>query len=277
MTMGIYVPSRGRAGMLSSRINTAKFIKQATYVVPTDEVRRYQNALSYFGDGFEVLGCEVDGIDAVRRWIGATALTRNENKFLMLDDDLNFCVRKSAESFHLRPAEKGDVAAMLEWTDRMLDDYAHVSVSPRQANNVMEKGDSRTCLKYNKRTIRYLAYQTSPFLQMKHGRVPVMEDFDVNLQLLRSGRKNVVSYWWAQDQRETGSQGGCSSYRTLETHDAAARKLAELHHPFVKLRTKKNKGASTKFAMGFVERTEVTIYWEKAYQSSQKGAENVRD
>jgi hypothetical protein len=271
--MKIYIPSRGRAGVITQRQSTVSFVTRATFVVPPDEEERYGRVLRNASkDEVDVLACPEEGIAAVRRWIGEHAAKHKLDRFLMLDDDLLFCVRKSETAFNLRPADKLDVAYMLEWTDKMLDSYAHVSVSPRQANNVMPDGSVETAVKYNKRTIRYLAYQTEPFLKMKHGRVPVMEDFDVNLQLLRAGHQNIVSYWWAQDQRETGSAGGCSIYRNPENHDAAARKLAELHAPFVTLRKKVNKAGVSKHAQSMKERTEVTIYWEKAYKSSQERA-----
>lgn len=271
MTLPIYIPSKGRAGYLFSKTMTVKFFDECTFVVSPAEVDRYKFALAS-KPKIKVIGCNVEGIAKTRLWIGQYAKAHKQKYFLMCDDDLNFCVRKSPESYHLRPSTKEDVAAMLKWTEDKLKTYAHVSVSPR-ANNAgvprLQSGDVSVLWQENKRTLRYLAYQTDAFLSMKHGRVPVMEDFDVNLQLLRSGRKNILSYWWAQDQRETGSPGGCATYRTHELHEAAAHKLFELHSPFVKLREKENKSQTVKAAEAFRKRTEVTIFWEKAYQSSQ--------
>jgi len=257
--------------VLTSKIMTNKFIGEATYIVPPEEVERYKRQL---GDKYEVLPCTEEGIAKTRHWIGRLAKKRGEAKFCMMDDDLNFAVRKSVETYNLRPCTPVDIKAMLTWIEDNLTKYAHVSVSPR-ANNAgvprMKSGTVETLVMENKRTLRVLAYRTDEFLSVKHGRVPVMEDFDVNLQLLRSGRPNLLSYHWANDQRETGSLGGCFSYRTLEAHNAAARKLVELHAPFVELREKINKAAMTKAAESLRTRLEVTIQWNKAFESSQGG------
>lgn len=271
MTMGVYIPSRGRAGVLFSKIMTIKFLDDsAVFVVPPDEKATYERALKNNGRANPVLACKEEGIAATRHWVGKQAKKRGEHQFVMMDDDLNFCVRKSKDGFHLQPADRDDVTVALAWLgEKMQGDIAHASISARQANNQMESGDVDTLVKYNKRTLRVLAYQTDPFLKMRHGRVPVMEDFDVNLQLLRAGYRNAVTFWWAQDQRETGSAGGCSVYRTHALHEAAALRLNELHPQFVTLRQKENKSGTSKAAAEFRTRTEVTIQWEKAYQSSQ--------
>jgi hypothetical protein len=272
MTMGIYVPSMGRAKYLFQKTMTIKFIPNFTFVVPPDEVDAYVAAVRHL-NAHTVIGCPAKGIAATRLWIGEYARKKKQDKFLMIDDDLNFAVRKSVDAYNLRPSTSTDIEEMLEWTEDMLNEYAHVSVSPRAVNAgvpALKSGNVETLWQENKRTLRYLAYRTKDFLSVKHGRVPVMEDFDVNLQLLRTGRKNLLSYWWAQDQRETGSPGGCATYRTHALHEEAAHKLAELHAPFVTLREKENKSQTVKAAEAFRKRTEVTIYWEKAYQSSQR-------
>lgn len=269
--MKIYVPSMGRAGVLNSKIMTNKFIKKAIYVVPPDEIDRYKRALVQSRGDYDVIGCPVDGIAKTRHFIGKHAKENRLRTFCMMDDDLNFCVRKEKDKFNLRPAEPEDVVGMLEWLEKALGSFAHASISPRQANNVMvlPSGDSGSLVKCNKRTLRLLAYQTDEFLSVRHGRVPVMEDFDVNLQLLEAGHRNIVSYYWAQDQRETGSVGGCSSYRTLDAHNGAAHRLKELHPKFVELRMKKNRAGLSKAAEGLRERWEVTIQWQKAWESSR--------
>ncbi len=87
-----------------------------------------------------------------------------------------------------------------------------------------------------------------------------MEDFDVQLQLLKRGLGNACLYYWAQGQSKTNAPGGCSLWRTHEVHEAAARRLAELHPGLVRLRQKANKTD----AGGFGTRMEVTIAWKKA-------------
>jgi hypothetical protein len=147
---------------------------------------------------------------------------------------------------------------MLTYIEQALHKYAHVSISAREGNNRMEV-PFVTC----SRPLRAMAFRRKEFLQCEHGRVDVMEDFDVTLQLLRKGYQNMVITAYANDQRMTQMAGGCSDYRTHAVHEASAKKLAKLHPEFVKLRTKENKTGGE-----FAKRTEVTISWKAAYESA---------
>src|SRR5438552_1439496 len=91
-----------------------------------------------------------------------------------------------------------------------------------------------------------------------------MQEFATTLQLLRTGRKNAVIFYYAQGQRGSNSEGGCSIYRTPETHDRICRQLAKLHPGIVRLKEKQNKHSQR----GFGTRTEVTVQWRAAYASS---------
>jgi hypothetical protein len=270
----IYIPSAGRASRFDTVGTSLDMIDEAVLVVPEKEVEAYERAVRRMLQNrpsrrYEVWGTVAQGISKVRHFIGLRAEAKGEAKFCMVDDDLIFSVRESPDGYRLRKAGLEDVTELFEWIEGALrDDVAHSSVSIRMSNNAYPSGDVNALTRYNKRTLRVLAYQTEPFLKMRHGRVMVMEDFDVNLQLLRAGHRNATTFWWAQDQRGTGSAGGCSTYRTREAHDASAQRLAELHPKFVKLRTKKTKTSSKELQ----ERLEVTIQWEQAYQSSQRRA-----
>jgi hypothetical protein len=275
MSLPIYIPSMGRASALFDKISTLTYIRSgSTLVVPPDEATRYRNVILNKGRDKDVtvIECPEKGIAAVRFWIGKLAEKRKEPKFLMCDDDLNFAVRIDETGYKLRPQNTEDTLAMLKWTEDALTDYAHASVAPRDASTT-ERVRTGTCplTLTNKRTLRYLAYRTKDFLSVEHGRVAVMEDFDVNLQLLERGLPNILSYWWTNDQRQTGSPGGCSSYRSKVVHEQSAKRLTELHE-FVTLRQKKNKGSVVKAARDMQERLEVTIYWEKTFNAAQERA-----
>jgi hypothetical protein len=185
--------------------------------------------------------------------------------FCMIDDDVGFLVRKSPETWQLRGAEPPDVGYMLEWIEQSLAYHPHVSISSREGNNRAGVGTIESLVKLNTRPQRVLAYRVSDYLACKHLRVSFMEDFDVALQLLKRGKSNAVSYWWAQGQRKTNEDGGCSIYRTQDSHDEAARTLAALHPEVVQLVTKQNITDRD----GFGTRTEVVVQWKQAYVMGQ--------
>jgi hypothetical protein len=263
ITVKIYIPSMGRAfrvdeGPLSQI--PERWRNSVRYVVPPDEMERYRAALKGRAN---VLGCDAKGIASTRHWIGRFA---EDDKFIMMDDDVRFVVRESTESTKLRQIRNNDdVDDMLTTIVSLLDEHAHVGISTRQGNNNLGVGLYDALNSYNTRTLRVLAYRKKEFLAAEHGRVEVMEDFDVNLQLLGMGHSNCNVGWWAQDQKMTNAPGGCSLYRTHEVHERSARRLAELHPGVVSLREKKNKTGGE-----FGTRTEVTILWKKKYAQSQR-------
>jgi hypothetical protein len=272
----IFVPSRSRFFRINKGVLTKlppEILKWVNLVVPADQAKDYMKHIQVLKTPLMDLVClESDGIAATRHDIGKFSKINEYSKFIMLDDDLTDWATRIEETSHkLRRSTPEDLIEMFEWVQSTLDSYAHVSISPR-GNNMIRKSEGiwvgpKPLTMENVRTIRFLAYQTDAFLSVEHGRVPIMEDFDVNLQLLEKGHKNIQSYWWTQDQRQTALPGGCSDYRSLEVHDAGARKLAELHPNSVKLRTKINKSNVT-YNKEFTERTEVTIQWKKTYKAA---------
>jgi hypothetical protein len=266
--MKIYVPSKGRHSPEEIRRGpladfSPRWLVQSVLVVPESEHEAYRSSLAETPfSGVDVLSPvgDVRGIAQTRHWIGKHAKFRDEKMFCMVDDDVRFVRRRSRDVTSLVPCEKSDVDDMWAHVNWFLHHYAHVGVSARQGNNNMGPGTPQGLFEENTRTLRVLCYRTEEFLSVAHGRVDVMEDFDVNLQLIRAGHKNANLGFWSQDQKMTNAPGGCSTYRSHEVHEASAKKLAELHHPFVQLRQKQNKTGGE-----FGSRTEVTIYWKKAF------------
>lgn len=267
--MRIYIPSMNRVseivrGPLADFSESMR--RRTAYVVPRSQVDDYLAAIP---EGVSVVGVDdaIKGIAHTRLAIGQHAKTRGERTFAMCDDDVRFVRRKDGNVTSLVPCSTHDVDEMWTFVEWFLHHYAHVGISARQGNNNMGVGSRQSLFDENTRTLRVLCYRTDEFLSVEHGRVDVMEDFDVNLQLIRRGHKNANLGYWSQDQKMTNAPGGCSTYRSHEVHEASAKKLAELHHPYVALREKKNKTGGE-----FGTRTEVTIYWKKAYESANKGA-----
>lgn len=255
LDMEVFVPSRSRF----ERSLTLEVLKdkwpRVALVVPTKQMQQYIPLARRME--VTLMGCPLNGIAGTRYWIGQKA----EHKFLMLDDDLRFYRRASFEDVQLHMPNKHDIPNMLTLVSRLLDDFAHVAISARGGNNQLKGFPFVT----NKRPLRALAYRKHEFLKAKHGRVQIMEDFDVTLQLIAMGYQNAVIVQYAQDQPVTQAPGGCSDYRTHELHEKYVRLMARLHPGIVKLRQKENKTGGE-----FGSRLEATIYWEKAHAQAME-------
>jgi hypothetical protein len=255
--MDIFVVSRSRFGKSDTLESLGKDASRVRLVVPKSQQMDYIPLAKQYN--CSLAACPFDGISLTRQYCGKIAVHK---KFVMFDDDLKFYRRISPTDWHLRylPDLGDNAGSMLKDIEAALDKYAHTSVSAREGNNRLPY-EGVEC----SRPLRVLAYRTEEFLKLEHGRVKIMEDFDVTLQLLRKGFKNFVIAKWSQGQLQTQMAGGCSDYRTLELHETNVKKFAQLHDGFVKLRQKINKSGGE-----FGTRLEATIYWTKAWQSSQQ-------
>lgn len=270
----IYIPSRSRFTKINTSGTASKI--PSTYpvaiVVPTEQEESYKKYMKL--PNAVVIPSPAQGIENTRHWIGQMAESLNQPKFIMMDDDIiSFNVRRSPRDWQLVKSKPEDMVEMIKWIEKALDFYSHAGISPRANNLIRLHGlpvlGPPPISQENVRLLRVFGFQTKQFLSVEHGRVPVMEDFDVSLQLLRKGTKNIQAHYWSQDQAQTSSPGGCTDYRTLEIHNGAAEKLHSLHPEFVRLRQKANKG-KVAFNREFQNRTEVTIQWKDAFKSSQE-------
>jgi hypothetical protein len=88
------------------------------------------------------------------------------------------------------------------------------------------------------------------------------EDFNMTLNLLRRGYKNLMLHRWVHNQAGgSGAVGGCNTYRKLEERDKTIYRLAELHPGLVQVVEKQ-----TKTAWGGQKRLDVVVQWKKAYE-----------
>lgn len=86
-----------------------------------------------------------------------------------------------------------------------------------------------------------------------------MEDFDYNLQLLRSGVPTCAMTGHCWSQPGSNVDGGCSTYRTALVQKDAAVGLSERHSEYVKL-VEKESG----WGGGLEKRFDCRISWQKA-------------
>jgi len=219
--------------------------------------------------GPNVLSDKFDGLGHKRQWI--VDQFPNE-KIVMFDDDLDLCVRKSDESYHLRRSEDEDVVKMLAKMESLLDVYPIVGLSSRQGNNNLFPKK----IVYATRQTAVHAINTGTFKE--HGLsyidedFPLMEDFNVLLSLLTQGIPNAVIADYAWNHGASNAKGGCSAFRTPELQERCSNNLKAAFPDFVNVVTKKKKTGWE----GMKERVDVIIQWKKAFEygKSKKGASN---
>ncbi len=209
---------------------------------------------------------EIDSIAKKRAFIirhfgVADRGVEHQRKIVMFDDDLRFSVRVSNLDVRLRQATHVDLEDQLTLLEEQLESYAHCGWSMRQGNNTKREGG----WSQNARMCYVLAYDCGLLVTMENrkeielGRIETREDMDLTLQLLRAGFDNIVNYDIAADQvGGYAAKGGCSSQRTLESSNADAYRLAELHPGLVKVVDKVYEGS--------LSRKEVIVQWKKAFR-----------
>ena len=209
-----------------------------------------------------VLPAAIQTLSPTRQWILEWAAKKGLPRICMMDDDLRFSHREAGSGTKLFQSKDKHVEDMFFMLDEMLQTgYLHAGISAREGNNHNEKDFA-----VNTRMMRVLAYQPAKVLKTgaRFDRLRTKQDFDMTLQLLRLGHKNIVRYDFAQDQGGSQTSGGCATYRTPQMMAEDAENLRQLHPDFVKVVEKTTKGA-----WGGGKRVDVTIAWKKAYESSQ--------
>jgi len=263
--MMIAIPSRGRHKQVLGFRDTLKCLspklREHTFMFThVEDGGRYRDPkiLEHVND---VMMLGYWNIGEKRRQMAVEARKRGYKKILMVDDDVNFLVRRAPDNWQLRYTEDDETVDMYNDVISLLDSgYAQVSLGAREGNNRLGLG-GREAVQPHYRGMRANAFSVDEFLSLEHGRVPVMEDFDITLQLLRRKRLTCVTVYWATGQKATNTEGGCSIWRTHDLQEQAVYKLMDLHPGYVSARVKENKGGGE-----FGTRVEATVQWKKAYE-----------
>lgn len=253
--MKIYIPSRARADQANHTWeNLPPAVQErAVMVVGHEDSRAYYRRFP----AHAVVTTAVKGIGKVRQAV----IDGNDGPVLMLDDDLRFFARRRDDPTKFVKASPRDVATMIAAVEKALERHAHVAIAFREGAN---RNTDDTLL--NVRCLRALGYDASVLKKegVRFDRLPVMEDFDVALQLLRKGYPSLTLNRWVQDQGTSNAPGGCSTYRSLEVQAKGAKGLARLHPGVVKVVQKETKGA-----WGGGTRTDVQVAWKKAFEEGK--------
>lgn len=256
--MKIYIPSRARAEQPHHTWEALPKAaqKRAYMVVGPKDAPAY---LQRFPED-NVLIVDVQGIGKVRQHI----IDISDGPVLMLDDDISFFTRREDDERLLQKAQPKDITAGLALMEKTLGRFAHAAFAIREgANRNTEPFIS------NIRCLRALGYNAKYLKKegVRFDRLPVMEDFDVALQLLRKGYPSATINTLLQDQGASNAPGGCSTYRSMEVQAKGADGLKRLHPDFVTVVTKNAKSKDA-----WAERRDVRVQWKKAYEEGQRHA-----
>lgn len=263
--MKIFIPTYGRADKQVTLENLPPSLQKRTILVLQSQDSRehrdtYEEYCSKFGCDLWILPPRIKTISPTRQYIMSAAHKAKIQKLVMLDDDLKFDTRRKDDPTKFLTSTSREITQLFKRIEKELDNYYHVGVLAREGGNRVTED-----ITFNTRMMRVLAYDVGFFSykKIKFDRVPLQEDFDVTLQLLRKGYPNAVLCGWVQGQGSSNAEGGCSHFRTIELHNENAEKLQKLHPDFVTVVEKETKGA-----WNGQPRLDVRVQWKKAYESS---------
>lgn len=253
--MRIIIPTRGRYDLTLTCDRLPKELRgHVDIVCPEKEAHRHRDIRPW---AHVVVQPDPDfTIAAKRAWI---MLNWESDRIVMLDDDLNFFVKRDEDPKKLRKAELADISGWFSALERKLSkDVPHAGFGSRLFNNAKEPGWQTA------KRMQYVLGYYLPIVRKvcEFGRIETREDMDYTLQLLRAGYPNEVCHTIAVEQsNEYGARGGCSGQRTTESSDRDCQKLADFHPGLVRVVQKDYKGNP---------RSEVVVRWEAALREGQE-------
>lgn len=268
MIQHIVIPTLGRMDKQVTYGNLPQKYKDiTTFVVQEHE---YDEMDKRYPGKVLRLPAEINRIAPTREWIFNRF---RDSRHFVFDDDLDFVVKEP------NPGE-GTKWLSRKFTDQDFDDafglcdqwidegIAYGGFLPAWVIPDVKQWPVRECQR-----IMTNVFYDGPRIptDIEWNRVAAAEDFDVNLQLLTRGFKNRISAKYMVTCSETNAAGGCSTWRTIEVHNDAQKKLADLWPNFIKLTEKKVPSGPWK---GLTKYGTV-IQHKKAYESSQKSTDTL--
>lgn len=262
MIKHIIIPTLGRMDKQITYNNLPQKYKDITlFVVQTHEFAEMDKR--YPGKVLE-LPPEINRIAPTREWIFKEF---KDTRHMVFDDDLDFVVKEpnpgeGTKWLSRRFTEQDFDDAFDLMTQWMNEGIAYGGFLPAWVIPDVRQWPVRECQR-----IMTNVFYDGPKIprDIEWSRVAAAEDFDVNLQLLTRGFKNRISAKYMVTCSETNAEGGCSTWRTLEVHNEAQLRLAELWPDFVTVREKEVPSGPWKGQIKLA----TTIQHKKAYESSQ--------
>lgn len=261
----IIIPTLGRMDKQITYNSLPRKYKNMTFFVV--QHHEFEEMNSRYPGKVLCLPAEINRIAPTREWIFNRF---KHNIFMVFDDDLGFVIKEpnpgEGTKWLTRKFSEQDFDDAFDLMNSWIaDGVCHGGFLPAwvipdvKQWPVRENQRNMTNVFYNAKNIPH---------DIEWNRVAAAEDFDVNLQLLTRGFKNRISAKYMVLCSETNAAGGCSSWRTLEVHNEAQRKLAELWPDFIAVREK----IVTSGPWKGQTKVSVTIQHKKAFESSQKTA-----
>lgn len=261
--MKIYIPTKGRPNRQETLSGLPAAVRRHAAFLVIEEGEYDDYAAAGYEDILLVhpKGLRIPGI---RQWIVDQHGEQDDDpRLIMMDDDLKFFRRRTDHPGRFEKTTPNDVMTMLKLIHQKLEQYAQVSVANRQQAHRLPPYETHMA------RIRCLLAHDVEVLQqegIRYDRLPLMEDFDVTLQLLQRGYATCSITQFIIDQGESNADGGCSTYRTPDMQAEAALGLEKLHPTVVKSVQRKTKSGW----FGEQPRLDVRVQWQAAYEEGLK-------
>lgn len=263
----IIIPTLGRMDKQITYNTLPEKYKERTRLV-VQEHEYDQMAEMYGSERVLKLPSHIKRIAPTREWIFDQF---KEHRHIVFDDDLFFCVKDPNEN----PTQEQSTKWLTRYFDEQdFDDAFHLIES------WMDEGyafgglqpawvipDVRNWPYRENTRIMTNCFFDGPRIprDLEWYRVDSGEDFDLNLQLLTRGYKNIVSTRYVVRCSATQTKGGCSEWRDLNLHNECQLKLQELWPDFIRVKEKE----VTTGAWAGHKKLSLHILHKKAYESSQ--------
>lgn len=252
----IVIPTKGRLGNQITLENLPVELRgNITLLVDYEEFNDHQWEYAERCN-VERLHKDIKGIAAVRQYAVEIC---NKQYLYLIDDDMVFFKRKPG-TIKLKQMNSDEIISMFELLNDTMcfDEFMLVGLSARQGNNHVEEEFMDVTRQMNFHGIDVERFRKS---KLRFDGSEVMEDFNLLLDMFTRGIPNRVFYKYCWNQKGSGADGGCSTYRTAELQKECALKLKEKYPDYVTV-VEKNSKTGWK---GLETRTDVRVQWKKAY------------
>lgn len=263
------IPTHGRPNAQKTLMQFPPELRKRILVVTTTQEDAEAIKRGYEHDNVVWTGTSVKSIAAKRHWI----MENVDSDFpFMMDDDMYFFARCHPSQRHIvdglwKPTQK-DITLLPKATEEDMKEmvaklssmarysYHAVGLSSRMGNDRVPTEEKENTRLMHAFGINRKVYRTEG---LDFREVPVREDMNIALHMLRRGYKNGVLYSHMCSPGPYDAPGGASLERSLVQSNAMARKLARVHPGLVRVAAKDYKNKP---------RLEVVCSWQKAFKAA---------